>query len=334
MAKLKYAKNGRPSKGLKQFADKVFKNLQEWGDDSTYSYENEDQLLEIEDISRRKYINKPEPIENLEQTNQQENNMSENTVNSSEDSYDFSDDFSGLNEEVIERTYNKVPVNQFTGQDVPEPEITSSIDAMLKAQTKQRDEQEASQGQQQEKQDYSIPEISELDDKEKTMASEQLVDAILEGYEGLHSVAKHYTKFNESQLTSMVTSGEIDGDVLFPVDASGNEVNIMQYAELYNENVDQIFQYDPEFNKKVRPPMVRYFKKQNWGVKDEWYILGMFAKDAGIKATQAIQLKQSTKMIINALKDHTKEMNKDKGESISPNEITRPIKVEDVEQED
>lgn len=244
-------------------------------------------------------------------------------TNSNFDNYDFT----GITEEIKQRKYNEVPVTEFIGQDVPEPEITNSIEAMLKERREQEQQQEVEQQeaqQQEESEPFKNPAMAQMDEKDKKYAAEQLVDMVLGGYETLHQVGRHVAKFDESKILTKIKNGEIDSEITFPIDAEGNEANIQEYIQIHNQSIDEVLAYDPEFNEKVRPVMVRVFMKHDWGVTDEQYLLMLFAKDIGTKLIQVIQLRKSAAMIIKSLEDYTMQLKANQQEAVSPSSISKP----------
>ena len=180
--------------------------------------------------------------------------------------------FSPLNEEVVERSYNKIEVDHSLG-DIPEPDFGN-------IQPDFSDEEEV-QFEEQVKQPSPIenvtnPKMSELEDKDKKMASTMLVNSVLDAYEMLHQFGAKLAKIDESKISEKVMTGEIDLDIRVPISEDA-DVNAMEYAQEVNRQADEMFAYDPEFGDKVRPAMVRVFQKKGWGITDEQFILGAFA---------------------------------------------------------
>ena len=349
---VKYTKNGRMPKALKIRSNEVKAELLKWGDNSRYEFSSMEELEAVRDMARKKFVRtqdisseiinkepKVEPEEILTEQKQPEqmSEVAEPVVTQEQppQNYDFNfgEDFTGMDQTVISRSYNHVPTNEYTGQDIPEPQVSSSIDAMLR---RERGEDEASEsaeaggGSESTKETVvGNPALNELGDKEKTLAAEQFADGILSAYEGAHAIAGNFVKMKEEKLVQKINDGEIDGEVKFPVDASGNELNILEYAEVYNGSVDRAMTYDPEFNAKVKPPMVRLLKKNNIGLSDGQTIAVAFAQDAGMKVIQLVQLGQGQKMIIKSLQDWTRKKNEESSEAVNVSSIERPIKKED-----
>lgn len=363
MSTFKYMKTGRTSKALKEFLGDIKQEFSSKGIDGNFQYSSIEDLQAIRDAELLKLKSakpKTEP-----QTIETDTTMSKKGVEITdfpkkettepiapepqvETNVDFSDfDFSGVTQDIKQREYNEMPVTEHMGVDIPEPVVGNTFQAMINKQNSDDASAEAEHGgggsegggaENVKSEPIGNPAMNDLDDKEKTFAAEQLVDAVLAGYDGLHQIARHYVGFNDKKVTKLINDGEISDEVTFAIDLSGEEVNISQYAEIFNEEVKEIFTPDPEFNQKVRPAMVREAKKMNLGITDRQFILGMFAKDIATKGAQAVGLKQSANGIINSLKELQLKTVQQSQPAVSPDVITRPSNdkrsnVEDVEYE-
>jgi hypothetical protein len=336
---IKYMKAGRMPKALKLKSLDLKVKCNEYGETGRYEFSTMEELNELTEMLQRKFARTVDISDELITDKSTTEDMSEPVVepiaepqsNPQPQGYDFGEDFAGMDESVIKRSYNEVPVNEFTGVDIQEPEVSSAIDAMLQRERGDALEAESSSGDtigETPNSPISNPAMNELGDKEKTLAAEQFADGILNAYEALHPAAANIAKFKEPKLTKLINDGEIDEDHTFTVDASGNEMNIMEYSEVYNSSVDRIMTYDPEFNEQVRPPLVRLLKKNDIGLTDGQAVAVAFIQDGGMKLAQLIQLSQGQKMIINSLKDLNRNRKQEVSEAKSPDSISRPIKDE------
>jgi hypothetical protein len=237
--------------------------------------------------------------------------------------------FSPLDEEVVERSYNKIEVDHSLG-DIPEPDFGNG-------QPDFSEESESVSYEEESKpspiENVTNPKMSELEDKDKKIASTMLVNSVLDAYEMLHQFGSKLAKIDESKISEKVMTGEIDLDIRVPISEDA-DVNAMEYAQEVNRQADEMFAYDPEFGDKVRPAMVRVFQKKGLGITDEQFILGAFAKDIGMKAFSIVSFKKQNNEMIkhfaNASQQYRKSaMQEPVVERVTPDSITVPNKQEE-----
>ena len=147
------------------------------------------------------------------------------------------------------------------------------------------------------------PALNQLDDAEKRLASEQMVDAVLDTYETITSLGGHLAKIKEDSIKEKIASGKLDPNRRIPTDEYGNTVSIMEFVQGYNEQVVQAIKPDPSFRKKVRPPMVRVFTKKGWGMTDEQFLLFAFGKDLSVKAVTLFAMKKGVSDILKKIEE-------------------------------
>ena len=147
------------------------------------------------------------------------------------------------------------------------------------------------------------PALNQLDDAEKRLASEQMVDAVLDTYETITSLGGHLGKVKEDTIKEKIASGKLDGNRRIPTDEYGNSVSIMEFVQGYNEQVVQAIKPDPSFRKKVRPPMIRVFAKRGWGMTDEQFLLFAFGKDLSVKAVTLFAMKKGVNDILKKIEE-------------------------------
>jgi len=266
------------------------------------------------------------------------NNLNPTTMENNDDMPNF---FTPFEEDVVTRSYN-VDSNQGAIADAPEPIFTNNIS--LDEEPISQNTQGQGQEQKQEPKGNPITndDFNELDNKDKKLAAKQLASGILDGYEQLHLLGRHFAKYDESKLAKAVRDGEIDPEMSIPVDAEGTRLTAPQFIETFNSSADQAISYDPEFGEKVRPALERVLIKKGWGMTDEQYLLMMFAKDIAIKTTMIIGLKKQANTFMQEFKEMQREKldilrNQNiKSEAIKPDRITKPVQQEDdsVEQLD
>lgn len=362
MITFRFTGKGRQSNALKEYMNDVRDELQSQGiTDGSFTYNSKNELDSIKRVELKNIIKAQT------QTPEKEI-MSENTktpeapkvseapkvpkqeVNIDNISFD-NVDFTGINEEINKRVYNEMPVTEHMGQDIPEPEISNSFQALLNKQKEDAEIQETQDAETQKAEEKSEPvgnpALNELGDKEKQYAAEQLVDMALSGYEALHGVAQHYASFNEKKVGKLIQEGAIDPNITFPIDLSGQEVTITEYAEVFNEEVKEILSPTEGFNEQVRPAMVREAKRLNLGITDQQFIIGAFLKDIATKSAQTIGLKRSANAVLDSLQELQKKVDmqnqQQTREAVRPDIITKKSEpsfvqkssreVEDVEYE-
>jgi hypothetical protein len=150
------------------------------------------------------------------------------------------------------------------------------------------------------------PALNELDDKEKRIASEHMVDAVLDTYETLSTMSGSLAKMDEQKVRDLIAEGKISSTRRIPVDEHGNTVSVMEFVQGYNSQVGTAVENDPAFRKKVRPVMVRVFSKRGWGMTDEQFLLFAFGKDISIKAVTLYGMKKGVNDILTRLQDEAK----------------------------
>lgn len=143
---------------------------------------------------------------------------------------------------------------------------------------------------------------SQLDDKEKRIGSEMLVDSILDGYEKLHDVGNYLIQVKEEKLMEMSSQGKIDLGFKIPL---GNDegITVKEFVDNYNIQASQALKLDPNFRKDVRGPMVREFMKRNIGMTDMQYIAVKFGMDIVAKVGIVVNMRNT---INNALESISK----------------------------
>lgn len=151
------------------------------------------------------------------------------------------------------------------------------------------------------------PAVNDLDNADKKMACEQLVDAALDLYETIWMFGGKYAQKSENDIQQLVNDGEIDPNERIPI--QDTYISIFEFCESYNKQVEEAVKVDKEFKKKVRPPMIRVFTKHGWGLTDEQFLMIAFGKDAIVRGMSVYGMKKSMDGILNALKEQYKTKN-------------------------
>jgi hypothetical protein len=152
------------------------------------------------------------------------------------------------------------------------------------------------------------PAMNQLDDAEKRVASEHMVDAVLDMYDTLKGLGANLAKIKEQRVLDLVDNGRIDPNRRIPVDEFGNSVSPLEFIRSYNEQLPQAVKPDPNFRKRVRPPMIRIFSKRGWGMTDEQLVAFAFLKDLGVTGASLYAMRKGVSDVLARLEEeHTGE---------------------------
>jgi len=196
--------------------------------------------------------------------------------------------YNPLMESVIERDYSTPQVAQTEVADIEEPSfVPPSYEEIV---ANRQDEQVQSEPN---PFDNPNPAFNELDDRDKKIATESLVDTCLDAYEQLHRYAEYVVKVDEEELMQKQLEGKIDLEMQVPVSENGDTMSLGEFVQQYNEQGSNAIKYDKEFGIKVRPAMIRVFMKKGWGMSDEQFLLYMFSKDIAVKVGIMYSLKKT-----------------------------------------
>jgi hypothetical protein len=145
------------------------------------------------------------------------------------------------------------------------------------------------------------PAMNELDERERRIACESLVDTCLDAYEQAHRFAQHIVKVDEEDLLQRQAEGKLDLSAQIPVAENGDTMSVGEFVGQYNEQSASALKYDKEFGIKVRPAMIRVFMKRGWGMTDEQFLIYMFGKDIAIKLGMMYSLNKTIKSTLATL---------------------------------
>jgi hypothetical protein len=203
-------------------------------------------------------------------------------------------DFSPLDAPVKQRSYTSHKID--STQPMPELEVPTFETPMYTA----FDEPET------ETKEEARPfneAYSELDGKEKTMGAEMMAEMTLDIYEKGCGFLGKLPEISEGKLDRLIAEGEIDADIQIPTE--GGDVPVKEFATEYNDSIKVAFEVSDEFKQKVKPPLIRVFKKRGIGMTDEQLLAYYFVTDLGTKGVQAFMLKKTADNILNSLKENT-----------------------------
>lgn len=328
--RIKYRKKGRMTKALGEKYKFVKEQLTELGAEGNYAFSDAGELEDILTSVRGKMAKggqipstnndrKPEQQIETQQTMAEDTteNISEAEVIETATPEtpptpppsdglppNFNFDYNGMNTQVTGRSYNKIEANEFTGQDIPEPEIANSMDAILsQARGENEESDQSGQGDTQEEPKIDFGNMgmdANMSDKEKEHAAEQLADMCIHGYGMLHELGKHYAKYSDKKLSKLK---EEDVDIQEEFSYFGESISFVEYAEIHNTQVDKVLVVSDKFKEEVKPPLTRILKKSGKGLSDGAKLAILVATDAVPKAAQIAQLAQTNKMVLEVLRE-------------------------------
>ena len=157
--------------------------------------------------------------------------------------------------------------------------------------------------------DNPNPAMNDLDNKDKKIACESLVDTVLDAYEQAHKYAQYVVKVDEETLMQKQAQGKLDLSMTIPVTETGDTMSVAEFVAQYNEQSANALQYDKEFGYKVRPAMIRVFMKRGWGMTDEQFLMYMFGKDIAIKVGIMFQLRKTINGTLDTLEKAYRRQN-------------------------
>jgi len=205
------------------------------------------------------------------------------------------DDFSPLDAPVKQRSYtsHKIYSDAEVVPELEEPTFQAPSFA---------DFDEPTEAEPEEKRVFNEA-YSELDGKEKTMGAEMMAEMTLDLYtKGCEYLGK-VPEISEAKLDRLIAEGDIDPSIQIPTEA-GN-VGVKDFAQEFNSSIRGAFEVDDEFRDKVRPPLIRVFKKRGVGMTDEQLLLYYFGTDIFTRGAQAFMLKKTANSILDSLKENT-----------------------------
>jgi len=224
---------------------------------------------------------------------------------------EFENDFSPLNENVVQRDYTRPNVQGVVdGSPIEEAvvipptfeDLNQSFQTNLNGaemETEQQGDGRKVWGTSEE-QSSANPYTENLDKKDQKKASEALVDAVLDGYSQLNGFANKLIQFNPNKIQKLISDGEIDGNLQIPI--QGQQIGVLDYINEYNKQTEGVIGVSDEFKEKVRPVMVRVFQKRNIGMTDEQLLAYYFGVDIVQKGAMMYSLRGQNTALLEQLK--------------------------------
>lgn len=224
---------------------------------------------------------------------------------------EFENDFSPLNENVVQRDYTRPNVQGMVdGSPIEEAvvipptfdDLNQSFQTNLNGaemETEQQGDGRKVWGTSEE-QSSANPYTENLDKKDQKKASEALVEAVLDGYTQLNQFANKLIQFNPNKIQKAISDGEIDGNLQIPI--QGQQIGVLDYINEYNKQTEGVIGVSDEFKDKVRPVMVRVFQKRNIGMTDEQLLAYYFGVDIVQKGAMVYSLRGQNAALLEQLK--------------------------------
>jgi len=226
----------------------------------------------------------------------------------------INDDFSPLDAPVKQRAYTQHKMGE--AQDMGELE-EPSFERPSFADLDGSAEEEASEPER-----PFNPSYSELDGKEKTMGAEMMADMTLDIYEkGCFYMGK-IPEISEGKLDKLIAEGEIDASIQLQTEAG--EMPIKEFAVEFNDSIKEAFLVSDEFKEKVKPPLLRVFKKRGIGMTDEQLLAYYFGTDLLAKGAQAFMLRKTANNILDSLRENTMAMRENQMNNARPQPQPQP----------
>ena len=119
-----------------------------------------------------------------------------------------------IEESVVEREYATPKVAEGVVDDIIEP---SFVPPSYEDLVQERQGGNPQDGYSENPFDNPNPQVNDLDDKDKKVACESLVDTCLDAYEQLHKYAQHIVKVDEEELLQKQAEDKIDLEQIIPV---------------------------------------------------------------------------------------------------------------------
>ena len=217
------------------------------------------------------------------------------------------ENFSPLMENVTQKSYTRPNVEVADATPIEEPVIIppsfEQLDAGFQASMNENevpaDDRKVWGGY--EPVSSANPYVENLDKKDQRVASQAMVETVLDGYSQVMGFANRLIQFNISKVKKMIRDGEIDPNLLIPV--SGTPMTILEYMNEYNNQTKEVISVSQEFKDKVRPPLLRIFMKRNIGMTDEQLVGYYFIVDIVTKASIVFSLRNQNNELIKSIKE-------------------------------
>lgn len=159
-------------------------------------------------------------------------------------------------------------------------------------------------------------EYSQLDGKEKTMGAEMMAEMTIDLYAKGCGLLGKVGEISEAKIDRHIAEGSIDPEITIPTE--NGEVGIKEFASEYNQTVKDAFHVDDEFKEKVKPVLVRVYKKKGIGMTDTQLLLYYGSMDLAPKLASAVALRKTSNNILEALISNTQALRESRAPQPQP----------------
>lgn len=166
------------------------------------------------------------------------------------------------------------------------------------------------------------PAVNDLSKSEKRAGAMLVADQAIAAYGFVcNKIFVPFASVNEKKLNEMIAEGDIDPNIEFQLDASGNTATPRVFAKEWNETVQENLALDEEFVERVREPLIRICEKRGFALTDEQYLGIEIGKDLITRTAIAWDLKKSANMILEQLKANTIAMKPVYQQNVAPQPV-------------
>lgn len=224
----------------------------------------------------------------------------------------FTTSFSPLEENVTQRDYTRANVRIEDVTPIEEPTFIKpsfeELDANFRQQLGEEDPSGSADPRRVIGQDEPVgsanPYTENLDTKDQRMASQAMVDAILDGYKSLKNYSNRFIQIPKKKIEKLIRSGEIDPNIMIPL-SENQSVPLMQYVDMYNAETEGTITMSDEFRENVSGPLLAELMKRNIGMTNLQQLGYYVTVDAAMTIMQVYGLMTQQNALIAQLKETT-----------------------------
>jgi hypothetical protein len=147
-----------------------------------------------------------------------------------------------------------------------------------------------------------IPGYTELNSRQKTVASEYLADTIINGYSFLNEGIKKFLMFDEEKMRMKAIDGKFDMAVLqleMPLSEIANDtISVGAFLGDVNEKIDRLYTVSEKYKHEIKPLLVEYLKEHGLGMSLGWQIAALTIEEAAPKLQGFFAIKSAQNSIL------------------------------------
>ena len=240
-------------------------------------------------------------------------------------------DYNPFAENVVERDYATPKLADGVIEEIEEPTfVPPTYEDLISERATETEEENREPS----PFDNPNPAMNDLDAKDKAIATESLVDSVLDAYEQAHRLGQYIVRVDEDTLMQKQAEGKLDLSTQIPVSEDGQTMSVGEFIEQYNQQGAEAIKYDKEFGDKVKPAMMRVFMKKGWGMTDEQFLLYHFGRDIATKVGIVYSMKKTINTTLSMLeKSHQRDLANKKKEPIMEEKVKAEVMDNNVQME-